>query len=305
MGSGAFCRRLGWLTPQADQSLARLCANLFLPAYLASRILAGPRFDSLAVAATPAVFGLIATGGGIVIGLVLATLLGARVGLDTIAKRRAFAISVGICNYGYIPLPLAEEFYPDAVVDLILHNVGVDLAIWSVGIAVITGSAAGGWRRAFLSPPFLAVIAATSLSQTGGVEQLPAAFTTAMGALGDCAIPMGLILGGALIIDFLMESEWTDSKRLIVAAIGVRQLLLPTLMLAGTTAFAGFAYREVELRQVMMLEAAMPAAVFPIVLVRLYEQDTQTALKVVLSTSLAGIALIPGWLVIGKLWLGV
>lgn len=305
MGAGAACRRLGWLTRGADQSLARLCANLFLPAYLASRILEGPRFDSLAVAAVPAGFGFVATAGGILIGRWVATLVGDRVGLDTLGKRRAFALSVGICNYGYIPLPLAEEFYPGAVVDLILHNVGVDLAMWSVGIAVITGTAAGGWKRALLSPPFVAVIVATAITQLGFASEVPAAIGSAAHALGECAIPLGLILGGAIIIDFLIDSDWTASYGVVTLAVGLRQGVFPLLMLFAAASFAWLTPREVEMRQVMMLEAAMPAAVFPIVLVRLYEQDTQTSLKVVLSTGLAGIVLIPVWLVIGGWWLGV
>lgn len=305
MGVGAFCRRRGWLTQQADQSLARLCANVFLPAYLASRIIEGPRLESLSMIATPCAFGFFATAIGILIGRMVASFAGRRVGLDTPSKQRAFALSVGICNYGYIPLPLAEEFFPGAVVDLILHNVGVDLAMWSVGIAVITGSAGGGWRRAFLSPPLLSVVAAIALVQTGSSASIPSAIGTAIGALGNCAIPMGLMLGGAIIIDFLVESEWSGSKGVVVLAIGVRQLLMPVLMLLAASAVAGFTYRGLELRQVIALEAAMPAAVFPIVWVRLYEQDTQTALKVVLSTSLAGIVLIPLWLAVGRIWLGV
>mgnify|MGYP001828993538 CR=1 FL=1 len=305
MAVGAFCRRRGWLTRQADQSLARLCANVFLPAYLASRIIEGPRLETFSVIATPCAFGFAATAAGILIGRWVASLVGHRVGLGTSSKQRAFALSVGVCNYGYIPLPLAEEFFPGAVVDLILHNVGVDLAMWSVGIAVITGSAGGGWKRAMVSPPLLSVIVAIGLVQTGLDANVPPAIGTAIGALGSCAIPMGLILGGAIIIDFLVESQWAGSQGVVAMAIGIRQLLMPLLMLLATVALAGGTYRGLELRQVMMLEAAMPSAVFPIVLVRLYEQDTQTALKVVLSTSLAGIVLIPVWLAIGKTWLDV
>jgi predicted permease len=57
--------------------------------------------------------------------------------------------------------------------------------------------------------------------------------------------------------------------------------------------------------QVMMLQAAMPAAIFPVVLIRLYAKDVSTALSVVLSTSLAALVLIPLWLGIGQWWLGV
>jgi hypothetical protein len=55
------------------------------------------------------------------------------------------------------------------------------------------------------------------------------------------------------------------------------------------------------MQEVVVLQAAMPAAVFPIVLVRLYNRDTTTAIQVILWTSFAGVVLIPLWLLLGSL----
>jgi predicted permease len=301
MAVGAFCRRCDWLTREADRSLANLTANVMLPAYFMHRILDAPQFDSLSVAWIPPLFGFAATTLGFLLGLLFARFFGPLIGLDTEGKQRAFALCVGICNYGYIPLPLAEKFYPDAVIELILHNVGVDLALWSVGVAIISGSSRRGWKRALMSPPMLAVLLATLIRQFSLADHLPAAITTAIGAMGDCAIPMGLLLSGAIIVDFLRDWTWSGSAAVIASAIGIRQGLMPIVMLLAAAALSG----TTEFRQVVMLQAAMPVAVFPIVLVRLYGRDTETALRVVLSTSLAGIVLIPIWLAIGSWWLGV
>ncbi len=301
MGVGTFCRLRDWLTTESDRSLANLATNVLLPAYFIHNILGSTQFDALAHAWVPPVFGFMTTALGFFIGIVLARTLGPTVGLDTDAKQRAFALCVGICNYGYIPLPLAERFFPDAVVDLILHNVGVNLALWSIGIAIVSGSAGGGWRRAILSPPFVAVVIAVVIRQFSWGEFIPTPILTAVTALGNCAIPLGLLLSGAIIVDFLRGSSWSGSARMIAAAIGFRQVLMPVLMLLATGALAV----TIDMRQVMMLQAAMPSAVFPIVLVLLYQRDTATALRVVLSTSLAGIVLIPFWLAVGKWWLGL
>ncbi len=301
MGIGAFCRRRRWLTPEADRSLANLTANILLPAYFVHRILESEHFASAPAAWAPPLFGFSLTAIGFLLSFVFARKLGRFIGLETDAKQRAFALCVGICNYGYIPLPLAEKLYPDAVIDLILHNVGVDLALWSIGLAIIKGSAGSNWKRALLGPPVLAVILAMVLRQFGGASFVPTPILTAVGKLGECAIPMGLLLSGAIIVDFLRGSSWAGSGRMIAAAIGIRQLLIPILMLLATAAFAS----TLELKQVMMLQAAMPTAVFPIVMVRLYERDTETALRVVLSTGLAGIVLIPVWMAIGSWWLGL
>lgn len=301
MAIGAFCRRREWLTREADRSLANLAANIMLPAYFISRILEDPELASLTTAWAPPLFGFVATTVGFAVGLLFARKIGPLIGLDSDSKQRAFALCVGICNYGYIPLPLAETFYPEAMLQLILHNVGVDLALWSVGVAIISGVPGRGWRRVMISPPFLAVIFACLMKATIDTDDLPIAMMSTVRGLGDCAIPMGLLLSGAIIVDFLGDWSWFRVSAVNVSAIVIRQLILPLLMILAVVGIG----LTVEMREVVLLQAAMPAAVFPIVLVRLYGRDTETSIKVILSTSLAGIFLIPAWLLAGRWLLGV
>ncbi|QDT11741.1 AEC family transporter [Planctomycetes bacterium K23_9] len=298
---GGGCRRAGWLTREADRSLARLTTNLLIPSFFLDRILYGTSTDTLAVAWMPPVVGFVTTTVGFMLALWFARLVGPAIGLDTDAKQRAFGLCAGICNYGYIPLPLAEKFYENAVVDLILHNVGVDLALWSVGLAVLCGSSANGWRQALTNPPLIAVVLAIVIKHVVGVGVVPPFVMSAFSLLAACAIPMGLVLSGAIIVDFLGESKLGHSWRVVIAAIGFRQCIMPLLMLGAATALI----RSEDLRQVMMLQASMPSAIFPVVLIRLYDKDVSTALSVVLSTSLAALILIPFWLGIGQWWLGV
>jgi predicted permease len=58
-----------------------------------------------------------------------------------------------------------------------------------------------------------------------------------------------------------------------------------------------------ELKHVLVLQAAMPSAVFPIVMARHFGGDPPTALRVVLSTSLVGLVTIPLWVRFGLSWL--
>lgn len=299
MGIGGFCRWRQWLKPDADQSLAAVIAYVLLPCLFVDRILAGSKLDDLSTVWVPPLVGFGITACGFGLGLLAAKLLGNKIGLDTDAKKRAFALCVGICNYGYIPLPLAEKFYPDAVVDLILHNVGVDLALWSVGIAVVIGGA--GWRRIAVNPPLFAVLISMTVKHTVGTDAVPDPLLTAAKMLGDCTIPLGLVLSGAIIVDFLRQANWKGSMPLVIASIGMRQAVMPVLMLAVVAKLS----LSINMQQVMVLQAAMPSAVFPIVLVRLFNKDTETALRVVLATSAAGIVLIPTWLAVGKWWFGV
>ena len=54
-----------------------------------------------------------------------------------------------------------------------------------------------------------------------------------------------------------------------------------------------------------MLEAAMPAAVFPIVMAKHYGGDPATAVRVVVATSLVGLLTIPLWIRFGMHFVGL
>jgi predicted permease len=75
--------------------------------------------------------------------------------------------------------------------------------------------------------------------------------------------------------------------------------LLPILFLMVAKWLTG----SRELQEVLLLQAAMPAATFPIVMTRLYNRSIETALTVVVGTSVLGIITIPIWMVIGAQWL--
>lgn len=300
MIAGAACRRVGWLSAQADRSLANLTANVLLPCLFFDRVLNGPQLESLASSWFPPLVGFLFTAAGFGIAGLFAWRCGPAIGLKTAAHRRAFTLCVGICNYGYIPIPLAQQFFPEAEVTLIVHNVGVDLALWSLGVLVIAGTVGTNWRRILVSPPLVAVVLALLFRQLGGAERLPTPLLHLTHSLGECSIPMGLLLSGAIIIDFLPRLRLHEGKAILASASLLRLGLLPAAMLM----LARFGLERPEMQQVLLLQAAMPAATFPIVLVRLYEQDLGTALQVVLGTSLMAIVTIPLWLLIGAQFLG-
>jgi predicted permease len=341
IATGAVCRHRNWLTREADRSLTNLTTRVLLPLYFVDKILGigvtgegvpGDGLNSIGnpdqdpssfLLFIPPAFGFAATAGGFAIAYFLARRIGPHLGIVSDSSQRAFAICVGICNYGYIPYPLAQRFYPDAMVDLILHNVGVELALWSIGIMIISGGQAApdqssptptsvpAWKRILFSGPLIAVIVASSLRATGVDQWIPSPATFAINAIAGSAIPIGLMLSGAIIVDYVGEFLKTplsrSSIKVIVSAITFRQVLMPILMLGITRFLVDGSDDSIlagtHMLEVMMLQAAMPAAVFPIVLVKLYDHDTRTAIEVLVSTSIAAIITIPMWLAIGTWWL--
>jgi predicted permease len=112
---------------------------------------------------------------------------------------------------------------------------------------------------------------------------------------------MGLVLSGAILYDYIGISSWAKARRILSLAIPVRMMILPLAILAIAT----WGTDSESLKQVLLIQAAMPAATFPIVMTRLYEQDVQTAWVVVVATSLLSLLTIPVWMIFGAAWLGL
>ncbi|MCY2975138.1 MAG: AEC family transporter [Planctomycetota bacterium] len=309
MAIGAIARWFGWLSAASDRSLAVMIANVLLPALFLDRIASsGPTLADPSVAPAgimdtliPPLVGFGCTSLGFVIAMLIVRAVGPLIGIRELMVQQTFIFTVGIANYGYIPIPLAEQFFPEAVVPLLLHNVGVDIAMWSLGILIISGDIRNGWKRVLYSPPLWAMLIAVSIQQLGLAPMLPNALMKAAASLGQCAIPVGLMLSGAIIVDHWKDVQWKDAIPTLSLAFGIRLLVLPIVFLS----IAKSIRLPDHLNEVLLLQAAMPAASFPIIIAKLYHGDLPTALRVVVGTSIISLITIPIWIVVGKQFLGI
>jgi predicted permease len=294
MAVGAMARRWNFLSSDVDRSLAVFTKSVLMPALFFHRIMTDPHLSMDIGAWVPALYGFGCTAGGIAIAAWIAWNIGKPFAIRSDSQRRTFAFCAGINNYGYIPFPLAEAFFPASLVTLVVFNVGVDMALWSVGLFVISGKGIReSWTRLFLSPPLLAVIVAVSLRQFQIDSWVPPSILQTCQQLGKCSIPMGLVLSGAIIYENIGKFDWGRLWRPFALAISVRMLILPFAILLLI-----FSTDSAELKQVLLVQAAMPAATFPIVMTRLYDQDIDTAWAVVVGTSLVAVVTIPIWLIL-------
>jgi len=62
---------------------------------------------------------------------------------------------------------------------------------------------------------------------------------------------------------------------------------------------------SVELKRVLVVQAAMPAGVMPIIIARHYGGQPLTAVQIVLGTTILALITIPLWLRLGLAWVGV
>jgi predicted permease len=110
---------------------------------------------------------------------------------------------------------------------------------------------------------------------------------------------LGLILIGATLADIILEKPSALLNRLVTpAACILRLVLLPAAMLL----IARYLPASAELRRVIVMQAAMPAAILPVVIAKHYGGRPDTAAQVAVSTNLLGLLMIPFWLRIGLAW---
>jgi len=295
--AGLAIRRLNWLTEEADHSLFKVVVNLLMPCLILDTVANNPAVsDWRNFALAPLVgFGTVAISVGV------AWLVGRWLRFSNLAERRTFAIATGIQNYGYIPLPLTLLLFDQNTTGvLFLHNVGVEACIWTVVILLLTGGHAGGaWRQVF-NAPLISIVLALGLNFTGAAEHIPTAIGTALHLLGQCAFPLGLVLVGATMADHLGELRSGPGWWRVAPAVLLRMTILPIALLL----LAKHLPAAVELKRILVIQAAMPSAVLPIVLARHYGGDPGTALRIVIGTSLVCLVTTPVWIRLGLKWVG-
>jgi len=184
---------------------------------------------------------------------------------------------------------------------LIVHNLGTEMAFWLLGTAVFAPAAKEPFWKQIFNPPLVAIVLTLSLNLTGGAAHVPEFVKYTAHMLGACAIPMGLVLVGAMIADHLNEFHSEQGWRVMGASCALRLGVIPALFLL----LAKFLPCSIELKRVILLQAAMPTAIFAIIGARHFGGDEPTALRVVIATSALSFVTIPLWIRMGMKWLGL
>jgi len=295
---GGVLRRTGVLKPELDPTINRLILTVFYPAFIFSKILGNPALDDRANLIQAPLMGMLTIG----IGYVFCRAAARALGLGTpsnggiAGEAGTFAVTAGMFNYGYIAFPLAETLFGDATVGaLFLHNVGVEIMMWTVGLFLLSGTFGKQSLRNLINMPMFAIALGIGLTLIGLDRFVPPFLARGIEMLGDCCIPVALLFIGAFVADKINRELFTQQLKIPASACLLRLGLLPLIMLG----LVWLLPLTDEVTRVVLIQAAMPTAVFPVVLARQYGGDVKTAVRCVLATALLSAVTIPLWIRFG------
>src|SRR6266446_2760543 len=194
-GCGFLLRRLGWLRPEADSSLLTLAINFLYPCLIADTVLGNAALREVKNVVVAPLVGFVLLCACFAIAALVARVLP----LPSPQHARTFAFTAAIPNWGYFPIPLVQQLFGSNTTGvLFVHNIGLELALWSVGVWLLAGE--GSWRRVF-NVPFIAIVTALALNFMHGGNWLPRVALDSLHFLGQAAIPISLLFIGALLAD--------------------------------------------------------------------------------------------------------
>jgi len=295
---GAVLRYFNWVTERAEESLFNLVIKVTFPCLIFESVAGNQALHEPGNLLLPPLLGF----GLTILSLAVAWHVARALGLTLGHGLRTFALAVGLTNYGYLPLPLMDAMFgPESRAVLLVHNVGVEAAVWTAGILVVTGlSPLQGWRKLF-NGPMIALVVALAFNLTGAVIFVPGVLTNLVHALGVCAIPLGLLMTGVSIQPHLDDPKQLVDKRVTLTAWLLRLGVLPWVYLLT----ARFLPCSVELKRVLVVQAAMPTAVISIIIARIYGGRPLVAVQIVLGTTALALFTIPFWLRFGLAFAGL
>lgn len=295
---GAILRLTQLFTESAEDSLFNLVIKVATPCLIFESVANNPALRDPGNLLLPPLLGFGLTLLSMALGWHVARALGLTIGHGL----RTFALAVGLTNYGYLPLPLMDAMFGlESRAVLLVHNVGLEAAIWTGGVLVVTGlSPLAGWRK-LINAPVVALVVAVAANLTGAAAHVPALVMNFVHALAVCAIPLGLLMTGVSIQPHLDDPKQLVDTRVTLTAWLLRLIVLPWVFLLA----ARYLPCSVELKRVLVVQAAMPSAVVSIIVARVYGGQPLVAVQIILGTTALALFTIPFWIRFGLSFVGL
>ena len=153
---GVYFRKHGGMAIHADETILWLLINLFTPCLIVDSFLGNEALDKLSNLIIAPILGF----STVIIGIILSSVCAQFLGFAKREQERTFVACVSLYNYGYIPIPIIMLFFSKEILGMLfVYNVGLEIAMWTLGYIALTGkvSLRGSLKRVF-TPPLIAIV---------------------------------------------------------------------------------------------------------------------------------------------------
>ncbi len=292
MGVAALLLRKKLISSELIAGLSQLTVIVLLPALSFTKIVNGLRPSEIAMWWSIPLMGL----GLATFGILVSTLLFGRGN----AKRYLIALS-SFQNCTFFVLPIGKVVYPDQFDQFALYVFLMALFLnpylWSVGKVLVTNTADIKLKH-FITPPFIANVAALFFVFTGLGKYIPDLVMGPMELLGTATVPIATFILGATLGSAYLKGLPNISDTLKM--ISVRFFVVPASMIA-LLYFTGMKAINPLLADFLVIESAAAPATALIIQTRKYGGDEKTVGSLMFLGYIVCLFVLPLWLAVWKI----
>ncbi len=304
MALGWFARWRGYLPENIGQTMSRLLVDIIFPAMVFTQMLKTVNLQVMREGWYIPILGVGIMVVAELVALVVIPFFGGK------EKRNTAIFLTAMPNWIFLPLPIVQGLFGAAGVrDILLYNVGFQLALWTIGIWTLRPSMPDfkSLKLLLLNPGLLATAAgilaamlfpslgAINTDRPAGIFSLSLAVSAgfqALDMLGSLTIPLSLLITGVQLGGLKM-ADHMPSRKLTGVLLG-RLIIVPmfTVLVVNLFARAGLVIGEVP-RLTGYLVTAMPVAISCSIVTERFTGESELAAKAIFYSTILSIVTVP------------
>lgn len=278
---GYIAKVIGIIDDVGKDTLSSLLVNLFLPVSMIAS--SQQKFDitHLRGVASVALIALIYYIITFLIGRIIARICG----MDT-NKSAMFILLIAFANTGFVGMSVLTELIGETgTLYGAIYNSVFDILYFSYGISIISSEGRFDRGKIIKNPMIWIAIITTILYVIP--YRMPAVMTDSFNLVGNCMMPVSMIIIGAEIANMNIRQVLTDKASYGVSLI--RMLIIPSITL-GIMKLFNVNY---EVMVTATILAAMPSGSLNVIMGQKYNNNAQFAVKVVMQNTIIMIVTLP------------
>ncbi|RAS81897.1 AEC family transporter [Priestia endophytica] len=273
------------ITDEAKQLLINIMLNVAIPCLIldgAFKTKVGK--DLISQLTTIFIFSIIISLLGLILGWVFA-----RIFNYSSRNARKIAFISGLGNTGFIGIPLcAEIFGPKGALLAAAFDTGLGIILFTVAIALLQEDYQFSFSslKKLINPPIISIVIALFIIITD--IQPPEIIQQLNGMLANLATPLAMIYIG-ILIRMMLKQKGSMSISKLTMPISLKLIVFPIL----TIALVVFTNFSMMMKQVIIIQAAMPTMTVAPVLLARYAKDEEMGVKAAVFSTILAILTVP------------